>query len=189
MIRGLLEVLKNTNDPNDTNINAAGLLESFKEHECSEWHEFLFIRLIRLIRVRFLKPRIRGLLEVLRNTNVPNDTNFYLFGWLSDSCSFSQNWICVLLEVLKNTNYPNDTKLCLFGRFEWFVFVFLWLDSGSTWITRNTNSSNDTNLCLFGWFEWFGVVFLRLDSGSFYFVVIWKKRVRRLPRLRSILSI
>ena len=32
-------------------------------------------------------------------------------------------------------------------------------------------------------------VFLRLHSGSFYFVVIWKKRVRRLPRLRSILSI
>ena len=36
VIRGLLEVLKNTNDPNDTNINAAGLLESFKEHELSE---------------------------------------------------------------------------------------------------------------------------------------------------------
>ena len=33
VIRGLLEVLKNTNDPNDTNINAAGLLEIFKEHE------------------------------------------------------------------------------------------------------------------------------------------------------------
>ena len=80
MIRGLLEVLKNTNVPNDTNINAAGLLESFKEHELSEWHEFLFYSV---------------------------DS--------SDSCSFSQNWICVLLEVLKNTNYPNDTNLYLFG--------------------------------------------------------------------------
>ena len=141
----------------------------------------------------------------------------------SDSGSFSLTQICVLLEVLKNTNCPNNTNLCLFGR-EWFVFVFLWLDSGSTWITRNTNYPNntnlclfgwewfvfvflrldlcsaywilrntnypnDTNFCLFGWFEWFGVDFLRLDSGSFYFVVIWKKRVRRLPRLRSILSI
>ena len=27
------------------------------------------------------------------------------------------------------------------------------------------------------------------DVATFYFVVIWKKRVRRLPRLRSILSI
>ena len=30
---GLLEVLRNTNCPNGTNINAAGLLEGFKEHE------------------------------------------------------------------------------------------------------------------------------------------------------------
>ena len=48
VIRGLLEVLRNTNDPNDTNL--------------------CFIRLIRVI---------RGLLEVLKNTNVPNDTKIY----------------------------------------------------------------------------------------------------------------
>ena len=44
----MLEVLRNTKRPNNTNL--------------------CFIRLIRVI---------RGLLEVLKNTNDPNDTNFY----------------------------------------------------------------------------------------------------------------
>ena len=126
-----------------------------KEHEWSEWHEFLFYSV---------------------------DS--------SDSCSFSYGWMRGLLEVLRNTNCPNNTNLCLFGWFGWFVFVFLWLNLCSAWSFKEHECSE--------WHESLFIRLIRVIRGRFlkagfgvvsYFVVIWKKRVRRLPRLRSILSI
>ena len=53
-----IEFLKNTNCPNDTNINAAGLLEVLRNTNCPNDTNLHFIRLIRVIRVRFIKIHI-----------------------------------------------------------------------------------------------------------------------------------
>ena len=51
-------------------------------------------------------------IEFLKNTNVPNDTNFYFIRLI--------RVIRGLLEVLKNTNVPNDTNINVAGLLESF---------------------------------------------------------------------
>ena len=51
-------------------------------------------------------------MRVLRNTNRPNDTNFYFIRLI--------RVIRGLLEVLRNTNNPNDTNINAAGLLEGF---------------------------------------------------------------------
>ena len=63
-----------------------------KEHELSEWHEFLFFSVDSSDSCSFSYGWIRGLLE-LQGTRIVRMTRIFVYSVESDSCSFSYGWI------------------------------------------------------------------------------------------------